>query len=124
MFIRNERFVTLIEGTVGLTAVVMVAAVGVGHITAAYDQDVATHDPSFLRAPPRARSYETRPRVAAGDELATFHLGSTTIVVFEPGRVALSSFEPGARTRMGETIGRAISVKLEGSPIDGMTRTA
>jgi len=124
LFIRNERFVTLIEGAVGLTAVVMVAAVGVGHITAAYDPDVATHDPSFLRALPRAKSYEVRPRVAAGDELATFHLGSTTIVIFEPGRVALSSFESGAKTRMGETIGRAISVKLEGSPIDGMTRTA
>lgn len=124
LFIRNERFVTLLEGTVGLTAVVMVAAVGVGHITAAYDPEVATHDPSFLRAPPRAKSYETRPRVAAGDELATFHLGSTTVVVFEPGRVELSSFEPGARTRMGETIGRAISVKLDGPPIDGMTRTA
>ena len=124
LFIRNERFVTLIEGQLGLTAVVMVAAVGVGHITAAYDTEVATHDPSFLRSPPRAKTYETRPRVAAGDELATFHLGSTTVVVFEPGRVALSPFDPGAKTRMGETIGRAISVKLDGPSIDGMTRTA
>ena len=124
LFIRNERFVTLIEGALGLTAVVMVAAVGVGHITAAYDDEVATHHPSFLRAPPRSKTYQSRPRVAAGDELATFHLGSTTVVVFEPGRVALSGFEPGAKTRMGETIGRAISVKLDGPPYDGMTRTA
>jgi phosphatidylserine decarboxylase len=124
LFIRNERFVTLLEGTVGLVAVVMVAAVGVGHITAAYDPEVATHDPSFLRAPERSKSYQIRPRVAAGDELATFHLGSTTIVVFEPGRVELSPFEPGAKTRMGETIGRAISVKLDGPTNDGMTRTA
>jgi phosphatidylserine decarboxylase len=124
LFIRNERFVTLIESTVGLVALVMVAAVGVGHITAAYDDEVATHDPSFLRAPSRAKAYQTRPRIAAGDELATFHLGSTTIVVFEPARVALSPIDPGAKTRMGETIGRAISVKLDGSTIDGMTRTA
>jgi len=124
LFIRNERFVTLIEGALGLTAVVMVAAVGVGHITAAYDDEVATHAPSFLRTPPRSKSYERRPQVAAGDELATFHLGSTTVAVFEPGRVALSGFEPGAKTRMGETIGRAISVKLDGPPYDGMTRTA
>lgn len=124
LFIRNERFVTLIEGALGLTAVVMVAAVGVGHITAAFDEEVATHDPSFLRSPARAKSYDSRPRLAAGDELATFHLGSTTVVVFEPGRVALSPFEPGAKTRMGETIGRAISVKLDGPPFDGMTRTA
>jgi phosphatidylserine decarboxylase len=39
LFISNERLVTLIEGTAGLCAVVMVAAVGVGHITAAYDDD-------------------------------------------------------------------------------------
>jgi phosphatidylserine decarboxylase len=124
LFIRNERFVTLIEGAVGLTAVVMVAAVGVGHVTAAYDDEVATHDRSFLRAPLRAKTYDTRPRVAGGGELATFHLGSTTVVVFEPGRVELSSFQAGAKTRMGETIGRAISVKLNGPSIDGMTRTA
>ncbi len=122
LFIQNERFVTFIEGAAGLCAVVMVAAVGVGHITAAYDADVATHDRSFLRAKSRHRDFETRPRVSKGGELATFHLGSTTIVVFEPGRVDLLPFTPGATTRMGETIGRVLPASVESA--DRRMRTA
>lgn len=111
LFVRNERFVTLIEGDAGLCAVVMVAAVGVGHVTAAYDAEVATHHGSFLRAGMRKRDYELPPSVGKGDEIGTFHLGSTTIVVFEPGRVELGAFAPGGTTRMGETIGRVLPAR-------------
>ena len=85
----------------------MVAAVGVGHITAAYDSDVATHRRALRprgRAP--ARRYDSPRPIARGDELGTFHLGSTTIAVFEPGKVALDAFEAGASTKMG-AFGRA-----------------
>jgi len=108
LFIRNERFVTFIDGDAGLCAVVMVAAVGVGHVTAAYDAEVGTHDGSFLRAGHRRKDYTQRPRVKKGDEVATFHLGSTTVVVFEPGRVELAALTAGAKTKMGEAIGRAL----------------
>src|SRR6185503_19618757 len=51
LFVRNERLVTLIEMEGGgRCAVVMVAAVGVGHITVSYDADIATHGPRFRRA--------------------------------------------------------------------------
>jgi phosphatidylserine decarboxylase len=108
LFISNERLVTLIDGDAGLCAVVMVAAVGVGHITAAYDPDVATHARQFKRAGIRHMRYETPRLVAKGDEIGTFHLGSTTIVVFESGRVGLQSFVPGSGTKMGEPIGRVV----------------
>jgi phosphatidylserine decarboxylase len=108
LFTRNERFITLIEGGAGLTAVVMVAAVGVGHVTAAYDEDVATHDERFLRASVRRRVYD-RPRpIGKGGELGVFHLGSTTIAVFEPGKVALSALPAGSSTRMGASLGRVL----------------
>ena len=58
LFTRNERFVTLIEGGGGFAAVVMVAAVGVGHITAAYDADVATHDARSSARRVRHRVYD------------------------------------------------------------------
>jgi phosphatidylserine decarboxylase len=106
LFVSNERLVTLIDGTAGLCAVVMVAAIGVGHITAAYDDDIATHSASFVRAGVRHKRYDAPRQVQKGDELGTFHLGSTTIVVFEPERVTLQSFTPGGVTRMGEMIGR------------------
>ena len=119
LFIRNERFITLIEGDAGLCAVVMVAAVGVGHVTAAYDPDVATHNRSFLRSPERTRTFAVPPIVAKGEELATFHLGSTTVVVFEPRRVQLRTLESGTTTKMGESIGRILS-----ADIDGLVRSA
>jgi phosphatidylserine decarboxylase len=106
LFVGNERFVTLIEGAAGLTAVVMVAAVGVGHVTAAYDDEVATHRPSFARASHR-RYDEPRP-IARGGELGIFHLGSTTIVAFEPGRVMLDALAPGSPIKMGVGVGRVI----------------
>jgi phosphatidylserine decarboxylase len=109
LFARNERFVSLIESAVGLVAVVMVAAVGVGHVTAAYDPEVATHDARFLRAAVRSRRYDTPKPVARGDELGTFHLGSTTIVVFPPGKVVLDPLAAGTATKMGAAIGRVLS---------------
>jgi phosphatidylserine decarboxylase len=109
LFVSNERLVTLIDGIAGLCAAVMVAAVGVGHITAAYDPEIATHDKTFKRAAVRHVRYDFPRPIAKGDEIGTFHLGSTTIVVFEPGRVNLRSFEPGDKTKMGEVIGRVLS---------------
>jgi phosphatidylserine decarboxylase len=106
LFVGNERFVTFIEGDAGFTAVVMVAAVGVGHVTASYDDEVATHRGEFVRAGVSHRRYDEPRPIGRGDELGIFHLGSTTIVVCEPGRVTLDPFEPGSAIKMGVGIGR------------------
>jgi phosphatidylserine decarboxylase len=109
LFVRNERFVTLIEMEGGgLAAVVMVAAIGVGHITASYDPDVATHGRGFLKAAVRSQRYEAPRPIARGDEIGIFHLGSTTIAVFEPGRVELEPLAAGSSTKMGAGIGRTL----------------
>ena len=107
LFVRNERFITLIEmDGGGLVAVVMVAAVGVGHVTVSYDPEVATHRPEFFRAALRHRQYDDPKPIRRGEELGIFHLGSTTIVVFEPGRVELDALAAGASVKMGVGIGR------------------
>jgi len=110
LFVRNERLVTLIDmDGGGLCAVVMVAAIGVGHVTVSYDSEVATHQREFSRAEVRHRSYD-RPRpIGRGDELGIFHLGSTTIAVFEPGRATLGEFAAGTSMKMGVGIGRVVS---------------
>jgi phosphatidylserine decarboxylase len=112
LFVGNERFITLIEGDFGLVAVVMVAAVGVGHVTASYDPEVATHRAEFLRAGVGHRTYTVPRAIGRGDELGIFHLGSTTIVIFEPGRVALEPTEPGSAVKMGAGIGRIVPAPL------------
>ena len=110
LFVRNERFITLIEmDGGGLAAVVMVAAVGVGHVTVSYDLEVATHRPEFFRAARRHQSYDEPKAIQRGEELGIFHLGSTTIVVFEAGRVELDALARGASTKMGVGIGRVAS---------------
>jgi phosphatidylserine decarboxylase len=53
-----------------------------------------------------ARDYETPIPVEKGRELGAFEMGSTVILVFEPGRVTLEHrLAPGARVRVGEAIG-------------------
>jgi phosphatidylserine decarboxylase len=110
LFSRNERLVTLLEGRAGLAAVVMVAAVGVGHITVSYDREVATHDDRFSDGTSRTRRFTGegagQVTLARGDEVGVFNLGSTTVVVFEPGRVVLDPIAPGTAIRMGAALGK------------------
>jgi len=115
LFVRNERFVTLIEmEDGGLCAVVMVAAIGVGHMTATYDSDVATHGRHFVRAAVRHRRYDQPRPIRRGEELGVFHLGSTTIAVFEPGRVELAPASSGEAVKMGARIGRIVPAQPAG----------
>jgi phosphatidylserine decarboxylase len=109
LFSKNERLVTVIEGAVGVAVVVMVAAIGVGHITASYDPDVATHGERFSSAEPQHKRYGTPIALSRGQELGVFNLGSTTIIVFEPNRVLLDPVAPGTSVRMGAAIGRILS---------------
>jgi len=109
LFARNERFVTVVDSPVGRYAVVMVAAVGVGHITAGYDPEVATHDGGFSKGSVRHKSFDPPIPIQCGQELGIFNLGSTTITIFEPGCVELSELVSKAQIVMGTPVGRIIS---------------
>ena len=94
----------------GLVAVVMVAAVGVGHVTVSYDPGGRDASAGVLPRRPFAIASTTIPKpIRRGEELGIFHLGSTTIVVFEPGRVELDALAAGASVKMGVGIGRVAS---------------
>src|SRR5262249_56928092 len=89
----NERLITFLDGPAGEVAVVMVAAAGVGHMSVTYDA-VATRRPRLGRPGPRVRFASSRP-IARGEEVGTFHLGSTVVLLFEPGRVELLGLRDG-----------------------------
>jgi phosphatidylserine decarboxylase len=104
LFAVNERLVTVLDAPLGLCAVVAVGATVVGRVRASYDRAVPfTNQPGGR---PLSRDYPEPLPVEKGQELGAFEMGSTVILLFEPGRVALSPrLVPGARLRAGEAIG-------------------
>jgi phosphatidylserine decarboxylase len=102
LFCVNERLATFVDTPIGMVTTVMVGATSVGHITVRFDEDLQTNKNS------RGGDYHypEGPRVARGDELGTFHLGSTAIVLIESKEVVLDNLEPGQPVRMGGSLGR------------------
>lgn len=105
LFAVNERLVTVLETPAGACAVVAVGATVVGRVRAFYDPSVPhTNAPG---AAPRRHDYPAPLPVAKGQELGAFEMGSTVILLFEPGKVRLDPrLAPGARVRVGEPIGQ------------------
>jgi phosphatidylserine decarboxylase len=104
LFAVNERLVTVLDTPLGRCAVVAVGATVVGRVHASYDPAVpCTNLPG---AAPRRHDYGTPLPVSKGQELGAFEMGSTVVLLFEPGRVRLDPrLVPGARVRVGEPIG-------------------
>ncbi len=104
LFTVNERLVTLLDSPLGLVAVVAVGATVVGRVRATFDPAIpVTNLPG---AGLRSHDYAAPIPVVKGQELGAFEMGSTVILLFEPGRVALAPrLAPGARVRVGEAIG-------------------
>lgn len=102
---RNERVVIHLETAIGPVAVVMIAAVGVGHLVLR-DRAVDT-DASGTRRRRERRRIELSPpiEVRRGDELGAFLLGSTVVIVFPPGAVEPAPLEPGEPVRCGQPLG-------------------
>jgi len=107
LFTVNERLVTLLDTPVGGCAVVAVGATVVGRVRATYDAAIPlTNLPA---AAPAGHDYPDPLPVEKGSELGAFEMGSTVILLFGPGKVALSpQLAPGDRLRMGQAIGTGV----------------
>jgi len=104
LFTVNERLVTLLDSPLGLVAIVAVGATVVGRVRASFDPDVPVTN--LAGAGPQSRDYAQPIPVAKGQELGAFEMGSTVILLFEPGRVSFApAVAPGSRVRVGEAIG-------------------
>ena len=101
LFCVNERLITYLDTVAGKCAVVKVGATCVSRIKAAYE-DVITHQGK----PGKVHRYDTAIAVEKGGELGRFEMGSTVILLFEPGRVKWAeSLVPEAVVRLGSRIG-------------------
>jgi len=115
LFARNERLVCHLRGAVGRVAVIAVGAFNVGRISAAFDaewNDRRRRPPAVTNrrnAQPVERRYDPPSEIQRGQEIMAFHLGSTVVVLFEPGKVRLGdNLSCGDEVRFGEPIGRGI----------------
>ena len=102
LFCVNERLITYVDAPIGPVAVVMVGATSVGHITVAYDRQIETN----RGGTGMLHTFDPPVRVARGDELGVFHLGSTAVVLFGDPDVRIEPFEPHQPVRMGEVVAR------------------
>ncbi len=103
LFCINERVVTYVDSPMGQVATIMVGATSVGHISLAYDPDLHTN--RGLKG--GVRRYDDPMRVARADELGTFHLGSTAIVLFANPEIELHPLRDGQPIKLGDVIARS-----------------
>ena len=100
LFARNERLVLWLDTDLGEIAVVMVGAFGVGRMrTVCHPLVTNTGAPGGSFELPTAR------RLARGEELGRFEMGSTVILVAPPGRIVWT-VQAGEPVRVGARIGR------------------
>lgn len=101
LFARNERLSCRFDGPDGHFASIMVGAMIVAGIDTVWPNRFRTH----ARTPVHEDFAGQSRTLAAGDEMGRFHLGSTVVLLFEPGRVAWrDDLTPGDPLRMGEPI--------------------
>jgi phosphatidylserine decarboxylase len=84
LFSINERVVTYVECALGLVAVVMIGATNVGKISVVYDSFISNAGGTNNNV---TRNYDPPIDIAAGARLGTFHMGSSVVMLLEPGRV-------------------------------------
>jgi phosphatidylserine decarboxylase len=102
VFSRNERLVTWLDSEHGQVAVVMLGAFGVGRMSAVFTDLITNTGGAACDERP-----DDPPTLARGDELGRFHMGSTVILFFEPGRIQWE-LELGQRPRVKARIAQAL----------------
>lgn len=103
LFSINERVVTYVESALGLVAVVMIGATNVGKISVVYDSFISN---SANTKNTVSRNYDPVIPIAPGDRLGTFHMGSSVVMLLEPGRVDLTRvrLEAGKKVQYGAAV--------------------
>ncbi|NCP14907.1 MAG: phosphatidylserine decarboxylase [Sphingomonadales bacterium] len=106
LFARNERLSCRFDGPDGHFASVMVGAMIVAGIDTVWPNTFRTH----AAVPVHEDFSGMGHNFVAGEEMGRFYLGSTVVLLFEPGRVAwLDGFKPGDTLRMGQAIAQRLT---------------
>jgi phosphatidylserine decarboxylase len=108
----NERVVSYLDTGRGVVAMVKVAAFGVGYISLSYLGETPGDRNAALRRKQRCIYGEDEsPRVTRGEEIASFGLGSTVVLLYERSIATLRGDVQGVRVGMEVARAQAGSVK-------------
>ncbi|MGH8499183.1 MAG: archaetidylserine decarboxylase, partial [Methylococcales bacterium] len=107
LFAKNERVIATFETPLGKMALVLVGAIFVSSIETVWHGVVTPPSSPSIRT----WSYlDNPPELAQGREMGRFNMGSTIIVLFEPGKITWSAqLKGGSAVQMGQPIGTAQS---------------
>ena len=102
LFARNERVVCFFDAEQGPWVLVLVGATIVGSMATVWHGIVNPPRPGTVRE----WRYDDKPvRLAQGEELGRFLLGSTVVLLFPPGPLRFNpAWAPGGAIRMGEAM--------------------
>lgn len=110
LFARNERLICLFRTEHGLMAAILVGAIFVGGMETVWQGEITPARPRELRTWDYSSASDTQTRFARGEEMARFNMGSTVILLFEPGRMNWSeALQAGTKVQMGQLIATANS---------------
>ena len=102
LFARNERVICFFEADRGPWALVLVGATIVGSMATVWHGIVNPPRPGTVR---EWRYDDREVRLAQGEEMGRFLLGSTVVLLFPPGPLKFSpAWVPGGAIRMGEAM--------------------
>lgn len=103
LFSINERVVTYLDCALGRVAVVMIGATNVGKISVVYDSFISNAASTSATV---SRNYVPPIPITAGARLGTFHMGSSVVVLVEPGHIDLAQvrLEAGKHVQYGTAI--------------------
>ncbi len=102
LFARNERVLVRFDSVAGQFVIVLVGALNVGSMATVWAGDITPRRPRVL-----TRLADARVTLRKGAELGRFNMGSTVILLFEPGRTTWDDFlRRSATLRYGQRIGQ------------------
>lgn len=101
LFTRNERVITTFRTAFGMMSVIFIGAIFVGSVETIWHGQVTPAD----KREHTYRRYQPGMVFAQGDEIGRFNMGSTIILLTEPGKINWTV--PGKQVVMGQVIGAA-----------------
>lgn len=106
LFARNERVVALFDTPVGKMAMVLVGATIVASIETVWAGTVTPPAGNNVQHWSYEQDSEASVKLAKGDELGRFKLGSTIVVCFEKDTIDFEDLFSGQVTRLGEVMAK------------------